>query len=191
MIKRTQSNTQLQHDNNALDQSTLSTITAATNIGGDICVLVAGSGCKSVADEAASVAGVSKVLMADNEAYANGIAENVCELVEKNLDGITHILASSTNSGKNVLPRLSAKLDAAQISDITGVTSEDTFERACYAGNAITKVQTSDTLKLLTVCFLFVSFLFSLSYAFTDKRYASRYVERHLRRLLRREEAVL
>jgi len=112
---------------------------------------VAGSGCQSVADEAASVSGVSKVLLADNEAYGNGIAENVCELVEKNLDGVTHVLASSTNSGKNVLPRLSAKLDAAQISDITGVDSEDTFERACYAGNAVTKVKTSDAVKLLTV----------------------------------------
>ena len=141
----------IQHDNNALDQSTLSTITAATSIGGDISVLVAGSGCQSVADQAASVAGVSKVLIADNEAYANDIAENVCELVEKNIDGVTHVLASSTNNGKNVLPRLSAKLDSAQISDITGVDSEDTFERACYAGNAVTKVQTADAVKLLTV----------------------------------------
>lgn len=140
-----------EHNNNEVDQSTLSTVSAASAIGGDVHVLVAGSDCGSVAEEVSKVAGVSKVLVADNAAYANGIAENVCELILKNAEGYTHFLASSTNGGKNVLPRLSAKMDMAQISDITGVVSEDTFERACYAGNAVVNVQTADAIKLLTV----------------------------------------
>lgn len=134
-----------------MDPSTLSTVTAATEIGGDVTVLVAGVDCKAIGDAVAKVQGVNKVLVADNAAYEHGIAENVCGLITSNADGFTHILASSTNYGKNVLPRVSAKLDVAQISDITGVESEDTFERATYAGNAVAKVKSADAVKLLTV----------------------------------------
>jgi len=140
-----------EHNAGALDPSTLATVTAATAIGGDVTVLVAGGDCQAVAEEASKVQGVSKVIFANHEAYAHGIAENLCDLVIKNADGFSHILASSTNSGKNFLPRVSAKMDSAQISDITGVDSEDTFERACYAGNAITKVTSSAATKILTV----------------------------------------
>jgi electron transfer flavoprotein alpha subunit len=140
-----------EHNAGVLDPSTLATVTAAVALGGDITLLVAGGDCQAVAQEASKVEGVSKVLVAQNDAYANGIAENMCELILKNADGYSHILASATNAGKNYLPRVSAKMDCAQISDVTGIDSEDTFERAQYAGNAITKVKSSSTTKLMTV----------------------------------------
>jgi len=139
------------HNAGVIDGSTLSTISAASAIGGDLTVLVAGGDCKAAADAAAKITGVSKVIVAENAAYANGIGENLAALVQSNAEGYSHILASSTNSGKNFLPRLAALLDVAPLSDVSGIESEDTFERSCYAGNAVTKVQMSDSPKLMTI----------------------------------------
>ncbi len=139
------------HDNAALNPATLNTIAAAQQIGGDIDVLVAGSGAQAVADEAAKVAGVSKVLLADDAAYANGLAENVAPLIADLAKGYGHVLASATTSGKNIMPRAAALLDVAQISDITAVISADTFERPIYAGNAMATVQSGDAIKVITV----------------------------------------
>ena len=140
-----------EHDNTNLKAATLVAVAAAQAIGGDIDVLVAGSGCAGVGEAAAKVEGVSKVLVADNAAYANSLAENIAELVVELGSGYSHILAVTTTSGKNFMPRVAALLDVAQISDITGVVSEDTFERPIYAGNAIATVQSSDAIKVLTV----------------------------------------
>lgn len=141
-----------EHDNSSLKGATLNTITAAQAIGGgDIEVLVAGSGCAAVADEAAKVAGVSKVLLADNPAYEHQLAENVAELIAEIGGNYTHILAPSTTTGKNTLPRAAALLDVQAISDISGVESADTFKRPIYAGNVIATVQSSDPIKVLTV----------------------------------------
>jgi electron transfer flavoprotein alpha subunit len=140
-----------EHDNTSLKPATLVAVAAAQAIGGDIDVLVAGSGCAGVGEAAAKVEGVSKVLVADNAAYANSLAENIAELVVELGSGYSHILAVTTTSGKNFMPRVAALLDVAQISDITGVVSEDTFERPIYAGNAIATVQSSDAIKVLTV----------------------------------------
>lgn len=141
-----------EHDNSSLKGATLNTITAAQAIGGgDIEVLVAGSGCAAVAEEAAKVAGVSKVLLADNPAYEHQLAENVAELIAEIGGNYTHILAPSTTTGKNTLPRAAALLDVQAISDISGVESADTFKRPIYAGNVIATVQSSDPIKVLTV----------------------------------------
>jgi electron transfer flavoprotein alpha subunit len=139
------------HDNAALNPATLNTIAAAQAIGGDIHVLVAGSGAQAVADEAAKVAGVSKVLLADDAAYGNGLAENIAPLIAAQAAGHGHVLAPATTFGKNVMPRAAALLDVAQISDITAVISADTFERPIYAGNAMATVQSSDSVKVVTV----------------------------------------
>ncbi len=139
------------HDNAALNPATLNTVAAAQAIGGDVHVLVAGSGAQAVADEAAKVAGVSKVLLADDAAYANALAENVAPLIADLAKDYGHVLASATTSGKNIMPRAAALLDVAQISDITAVVSADTFERPIYAGNAMATVQSSDAIKVITV----------------------------------------
>jgi electron transfer flavoprotein alpha subunit len=140
-----------EHDNVSLKPSTLNTIAAAAKIGGDIHVLIAGSNCSAAAAEAAKVTGVTKVLVADAPAHANQLAEPLADQILAIASGYSHILAPSTASGKNVAPRVAAKLDVAQISDITSVESPDTFTRPIYAGNAIATVQSSDAIKVITV----------------------------------------
>ena len=140
-----------EHDNESIKASTLVSVAAAKAIGGDIEILIAGSGCSSAADAASKIAGISKVLVADNEVYAHQLAENIAGLIVEIGSGYSHILTVTTTSGKNYMPRVAALLDVAQISDISGVVSEDTFERPIYAGNAIATVQSSDSIKVLTV----------------------------------------
>jgi electron transfer flavoprotein alpha subunit len=140
-----------EHDNAALKAVTLNTVTAAAQCGGDVHILVAGSGCGAVAEAAAKVAGVSKVLVADAPHFADGLAENVAEQILAVAPAYSHILAPASAFGKNVLPRVAAKLDVAQISEITKVDAPDTFERPIYAGNAIATVQSTDSVKVITV----------------------------------------
>jgi len=140
-----------EHDGEALKPATLNTVTAAAAIGGDIHMLVAGQGCGAVADEAAKIAGVSKVLCADAAEYEKQLAENVAPLVIKLAADYSHLLAPAGTFGKNLMPRVAALLDVQQISDITGVESPDTFERPIYAGNAIATVQSGDAIKVITV----------------------------------------
>ena len=140
-----------EHDNASLKGATLNTITAAQQIGGDIVVLVAGSGCAAVADEAAKVAGVSKVLLADDAAYEHQLAENVADLVAEVGKDYTHVLAAATTSGKNFLPRVAALLDVQMISEISAVVSPSSFQRPIYAGNAIATVESSQAINVLTV----------------------------------------
>ncbi|SDY16248.1 FAD-binding protein [Acinetobacter kyonggiensis] len=140
-----------EHDNKTLNGATLNVVAAAQKIGGDITVLVAGSGAQAVADQAAQVAGVSKVLLADNAAYANQLAENVAALVAELGKGYSHILATSTTTGKNILPRAAALLDVSMISDIIAVESPKTFKRPIYAGNAIATVESSEAIVVATV----------------------------------------
>jgi electron transfer flavoprotein alpha subunit len=140
-----------EHDNASLKSATLNVITAAQKIGGDIHVLVAGENCQAAADAAAKIAGVSKVLVADNAAYAHQLAENVGLLVTNVGKAYSHILAAATTNGKNFMPRVAALLDVGMISDISKVISADTFERPIYAGNAIATVQTSEAIKIITV----------------------------------------
>ena len=140
-----------EHDNKALNAATLNVVAAAQKIGGDIAVLVAGSGAQAVADQAAKVAGVSKVLLADDAAYANQLAENVAKLVAQVAQGYSHVLAASTTSGKNVLPRAAALLDVSMITDIIAVESANTFKRPIYAGNAIATVESSESIVVGTV----------------------------------------
>ncbi|WP_075790844.1 electron transfer flavoprotein subunit alpha/FixB family protein [Massilia putida] len=140
-----------EHDNRSLKGSTLHTITAAVQMGAPVHVLVAGGGCGGVAEAAARIAGVDKVLVADAPHLADGLAENVAEQVLAVAAGHGHILAPATAYGKNILPRVAARLDVAQISEITRVVGPDTFERPVYAGNAIATVQSSDPVKVITV----------------------------------------
>jgi electron transfer flavoprotein alpha subunit len=140
-----------EHDNATLKGVTLNTVTAAAQCGGDVHILVAGSGCGAVAEAAAKVAGVSKVLVADAPHLADGLAENVAEQILAVAGGYSHILAPASAFGKNVLPRVAARLDVAQVSEITKVDSPDTFERPIYAGNAIATVQSLDPVKVITV----------------------------------------
>lgn len=140
-----------EHDNGSIKGATLNTVAAAQAIGGDIHVLVAGSDCQAAAAAAAQIAGVSKVLVADNAAYAHQLAENVSLLVADLGKTYSHILAPATTNGKNFAPRVAALLDVAQISEITKVVSADTFERPIYAGNAIATVQALDAIKVITV----------------------------------------
>ncbi len=140
-----------EHNNATLGAATLNTVTAAQKIGGDIHVLVAGAGCGAVAEAAAKVAGVSKVLLADNAAYANQLPENVAPLIAELGKGYSHVLAAATTNGKNFLPRVAALLDVDQISEIIAVESADTFKRPIYAGNAIATVQSSAAVKVITV----------------------------------------
>ena len=140
-----------EHDNKALNAATLNVVAAAQKIGGDITVLVAGSGAQAVADQAAKVAGVSKVLLADDAAYANQLAENVAKLVAELGKGYSHILAASTTTGKNILPRAAALLDVSMITDIIAVDGPKTFKRPIYAGNAIATVESGESIVLATV----------------------------------------
>jgi electron transfer flavoprotein alpha subunit len=140
-----------EHDNASLKASTLHTVTAAAQCGGDVHVLVAGANAGAAAAAAAQIAGVSKVLVADAAHFADGLAENVAEQALAIAGAYSHILAPATAYGKNILPRVAAKLDVAQISEITKVDSPDTFERPIYAGNAIATVQSTDKVKVITV----------------------------------------
>ncbi|CAK7067950.1 MAG: Electron transfer flavoprotein subunit alpha [Kerstersia gyiorum] len=140
-----------EHDNAQLKGATLNTVAAAAAIGGDVHVLVAGSQAAEVAAQAAKVAGVSKVLLADAPQLADGLAENLSEQVLAVAGGYSHILFPATASGKNVAPRVAARLDVAQVSDIIAIESADTFQRPIYAGNAIATVQSADPVKVLTV----------------------------------------
>lgn len=140
-----------EHDNRTLKSATLNTVTAASQIGTDLHLLVAGSNCKAVAAKAANIAGISKVLLADDGAYEHHLAENMAKLVCELGKDYSHIVAPATTTGKDFMPRVSALLDVAQISDITAVESEDTFQRPIYAGNAIATVQSLDPIKVITV----------------------------------------
>ena len=140
-----------EHDNGSLKGATHHTVTAAAQCGGEVHILVAGSNCGAAAEAAARIAGVAKVLVADAPHFADGLAENVAEQVLAVAGNYSHILAPATAYGKNILPRVAAKLDVAQISEITKVESPDTFERPIYAGNAIATVQSSDSVKVITV----------------------------------------
>ncbi len=140
-----------EHDNNSIKGSTLNTVTAAKAIGGDVHVLVAGANAGAAAAAAAQIAGVAKVLHADSAAFADSLAENVAAQVLAVASSYSHILFPATASGKNVAPRVAAKLDVGQLSEITKVVSADTFERPIYAGNAIATVQSTDAVKVATV----------------------------------------
>ncbi|TAN58958.1 MAG: electron transfer flavoprotein subunit alpha/FixB family protein, partial [Magnetospirillum sp.] len=140
-----------EHDGGALKPATLNTVTAAARIGGDIHVLVAGSGIAGVAAAAAGITGVTKVLAADAGLYAHGLAEPLADLIVALAGSYSHILAPATSVGKNVAPRVAALLDVAQISEITAVVSPDTFVRPIYAGNALATVQSKDPVKVITV----------------------------------------
>ena len=140
-----------EHDNATLKGATLNTVAAAVKIGGEIHVLVAGSGCAAVAQAAAQIAGVSKVLLADAPHMADALAENVSAQVVALAGGYSHILAPATPNGKNIMPRVAALLDSQQISEIVSVESPDTFVRPIYAGNALATVQSPDAVKIITV----------------------------------------
>jgi electron transfer flavoprotein alpha subunit len=144
-----------EHDNASVKAATLNTVAAAQKMGGDVHVLIAGHNAQGAADAAAKIAGVAKVLLADAPQLEAGLAENVeatvLALVQDAAKNYSHILSPATAAGKNVAPRIAAKLDVAQISDITAVSSADTFERPIYAGNAIATVQSSDPIKVITV----------------------------------------
>ncbi len=139
------------HDSANLKSATLNTLTAAKELGDDLHLLVAGSGCKAVAEQASKIDGVTKVLLCDDPAYEHAMPESVSQLVVGIADNYSHILAAATTSGKNYMPRIAAKLDVAQISDIISVESGDTFVRPIYAGNALATVQSSDGIKVITV----------------------------------------
>ena len=140
-----------EHSNTELKPATLHAVTAAQQLGADVHVLVAGAGCSAVVDAAARIAGVSKVLVADNAAYATQLAENTSALIAEVAAGYDAVLAAATAGAKNVMPRVAALLDVAQISEITAVISADTFERPIYAGNVIATVQSTDARKVITV----------------------------------------
>ncbi len=140
-----------EHDNAALKSATKNTVTAAARLGGDIHVLVLGAGAQAAAAEAAKLAGVSKVLLADNAAFAHGLAENLAPAIAGLAKDYSHVLAPATSFGKNVMPRVAALLDVAQLSDIVGIESADTFVRPVYAGNVLVTVQSSDAIKVVTV----------------------------------------
>ena len=140
-----------EHDNNQLKPATLNTVTAAVQCGGEVHVLVAGHNAAAVAQAAAQIAGVTKVIHADAEGFAHGLAENMAAQVLALAPAYSHILFAATASGKNIAPRVAATLDVGQVSDITQVISPDTFERPIYAGNAMATVQSLDSVKVLTV----------------------------------------
>ncbi len=140
-----------EHDNQTIKPVTLVVAAAAEAIGNGFDVLVAGSGCTAAAEQAASIAGANRVLLADNSAYAHQLAENIAPLVTEVGAAYTHILAAHTTTGKNFLPRVAAALDVAQISDIVGVVDGQTFKRPIYAGNAIATVKSNDSIKVVSV----------------------------------------
>ena len=139
-----------EHDNKELKPATLNAVGAATKIGGDVHVMVIGSGCAGVADAAAKIAGVSKVLKADDASLAHGLAENAAPVIQGIAGNYSHIIGPATTTWKNILPRVAAMLDVQQISDITAVHDADTFDRPIYAGNAIATVKSSDKIKIIT-----------------------------------------
>ncbi len=140
-----------EHDNHTLKQSTLNTVTASTQLSEEIHVLVAGFNCQAVAEQAAKITGVSKVLYADSSVYEHQLAENIAALITGLGNDYDYILAPATSNYKNILPRVAAKLDVTQLSDITAIVTNDTFERPIYAGNAIATVKSLDPIKVITV----------------------------------------
>jgi len=140
-----------EHDNQTVREGTLHAVTAAQKIGGDIHLLVAGQGCKAAADSGAQIAGVAKAILVEDAAYANGLAENLAQLLVSLAPGYSHLLATATSYGKSVMPRTAALLDVAQVSEIVSVESPDTFVRPIYAGNALATVQSPDKIKVVTV----------------------------------------
>jgi electron transfer flavoprotein alpha subunit len=140
-----------EHDNAVLKDATLAAVTAAGELGGDVHLLVAGAGAQAVADAAAKVSGVAKVLLADDAAYGHALAENLTPLIVRLMSGYTAFVAPATTRGKNVAPRVAAALDVAQISEILSVEGPDTFTRPIYAGNAIATVKSADAKKVITV----------------------------------------
>lgn len=140
-----------EHDNSSMNVATLNSVAAAQAMGGDIDILVVGTDCQAAAEQAAEVAGIGKVMVADNAAYAHSLAENVAPMIAEAAAGYSHIMATATTTAKNIIPRVAALLDVQAISDISGVVSEDTFKRPIYAGNLIATVQSSDAIKVLTV----------------------------------------
>ena len=140
-----------EHDNSSLKGATLNTIAAAGNVSGDVTIIIAGQDIGSVIEEAQTLDGVNKILKCDNEVYANATAEDLTSLIIANSDGYSHIMAPSTTFGKNLMPRISAKLDSQQISDIISVESDDTFKRPIYAGSCIATVKSNDSVKVITV----------------------------------------
>jgi len=141
----------VEHDNDSLKPITLNTVTAASQIGAEIDALVVGQNCAAVAETAASINGISRVLIADNAVYNGQLAENVAPLIQTIAGNYTHIMAPATTNGKNILPRVAVGLDVAQLSEIISVESPDTFKRTIYAGNAIATVQSTDKMKVITV----------------------------------------
>ncbi len=141
----------VEHDNNEISVATLHAVTAAQQIGGDTDLLVAGENCGAVAEAAAKIAGVSTVKVADHAGLGHHLAENLADLVVNMAPAYSHVLAAATTFGKNMMPRAAALLDMGQISDIMAVESADTFVRPIYAGNALATVQSSDTIKMITV----------------------------------------
>ena len=140
-----------EHDNNSLKGATLNTIAAACAVSGDVTIIVVGQNIGSVIEEAQTLDGVTKILKCDSEVYANAVAEDLTSLIISNCDGYSHIMAPSTTFGKNLMPRISAKLDSQQISDIISVESDDTFKRPIYAGSCIATVKSNDSVKVITV----------------------------------------
>ena len=140
-----------EHDNATLKPATLNAVTAAAQIGGEVHLLVAGSACGAVAEDAAQIAGVGKVLLADAPHYADQLPENLAALIVAHAGGYSHLLAAATAAGKNVMPRIAALLDVAQVSEIVAVHSPDTFVRPIYAGSVLETVRSSDAVKVITV----------------------------------------
>lgn len=140
-----------EHDNIQLNPITLNTLTAASKMGDEIHVLVAGLSCQGIAQAVAEVAGVTRVIVADHPAYEHFLAENIAPLIVELAQGYSHVVAPATSNGKNILPRVAAMYDVAQISDITEVVSSDTFKRPIYAGNVMATVQSDDCIKVITV----------------------------------------
>ena len=141
-----------EHDNRSLKSATLNALAAAKEIAGDdVEVIVAGKDCRGVAETAAQIPGVKRVLLADDAAYEHGLAENVAPLLVKLAENYSHLIAPATTAGKNLMPRVAALLDVMQISDISAVVSPDTFVRPIYAGNALATVQSKDPIKVITV----------------------------------------
>ncbi len=140
-----------EHDNGQLNPATLNSVTAAGEIGGDVHLLVAGDPSGAVAKQAATISGVSKILIADDAAFANGLAENIAPLITGLASSYSHLLAPATTSGKNIMPRVAALLDVMQISDIVAVLDASTFKRPIYAGNALSTVSSKESIKVITV----------------------------------------
>lgn len=140
-----------EHDNSSLNTSTLTTVTASGKIGGEVHVLVAGHNARAAADSASRIAGVSKVLLADAPQLDHGLAECIEATVMSVIDGYSHVFAPATAYGKNIAPRIAARLDVAQISELTAIVSKETFERPIYAGNAIATVRSTDCIIVGTV----------------------------------------